>query len=90
MIKILENFFKKSANQTKGDAPTGVCPNCWGEQEYDSQIRKMYVDKQIDINNTEENHAFIQNFVVNHISGIHLKKGNNSFDCPRCKRNFKE
>lgn len=90
MIKTLTNFFKKPEKERKGSVPKGLCPNCWGEQEYDSQIRKMYVDKQIDINNTEENHAFIQDFVVSHISGIQLKKGNNSFDCPTCKRGFRE
>jgi hypothetical protein len=90
MIENLINYFKKSTQETKGETPKGLCPNCWGEQEYDKQIRDLYVDKQIDINNHEENHAFIQEFVVNRISGIQLKKGNNSFHCPRCKRVFKE
>lgn len=89
MLKTLLKFFQKNPSETKGKVPEGYCPNCWGEQEYDKQIRKLYVDKQIDINNHEENHAFIQDFVVNHLSGIQLKKGNNSFECPRCNREFK-
>jgi hypothetical protein len=48
----------------------------------------LYVDKQIDINNHEENHAFIQDFVINHISGIKLRKRRNDLECPRCKRIF--
>ena len=90
MLKNLLNFFQQTSEETKLKTPEGLCPNCWGEQEYDAQIRKMYVDKQIDINNSAENHAFIQDFVVNKISGIQLRKGNNSFDCPTCKRTFKE
>lgn len=90
MLKNLLNFFQQTATQTKGKVPDGYCPNCWGEQEYDAQIRKMYIDKQIDINNHEENHAFIQDFVVTRLSGIQLKKGNNSFDCPTCQRKYKE
>ncbi len=90
MLKTLLKFFQKPASETKGKVPEGYCPNCWGEQEYDKQIRKLYVDKQIDINNHEENHAFIQDFVVTHLSGIQLRKGNNSFECPTCKRSFKE
>lgn len=89
MENTLIKFFQRSKEQTQGSVPEGYCPNCWGEQEYDAQIRKMYIDKQIDINNHEENHAFIQNFVVTHLSGIHLKKGNNSFECPTCHRDFK-
>ncbi len=85
MIDKLISFFKKPAEETKNDIPEGVCPNCWGQQEYDHKIRKAYQDKQIDINNHEANHAFIKDFVVNQIDGIHLRKGDNSFDCPNCK-----
>jgi len=85
MIKKLISFFKKPASETKGQTPEGLCPNCWGEQEYDNVIRELYKDKQIDVNNHKANHAFIQDFVVTHLKGIHLKKGNNSFECPTCK-----
>ena len=85
MIETLINFFKKPANETKGKTPEGMCPNCWGSQEFDGIIREMYEDKQIDVNNHKANHAFIQDFVVNRINGIQLKKGNNSLECPTCK-----
>jgi len=65
-----------------------MCPNCWGEQEYDNVIRQMYVDKQIDVNNHEKNYAFIQEFVVTRVNGIHLVKGDNSLQCPTCKRKY--
>lgn len=48
----------------------------------------MNKDKQIDVNNHEANYAFIQDFVVTHLNGIHLKKGNNSFECPTCRLKF--
>jgi hypothetical protein len=79
------SFFKKPAKETKGHAPDGVCSNCWGQQEYDNKIRDMYDDKQINVNNYKANHAFIQDFVVNQLSGIRLVKGNNSFECPTCR-----
>ncbi|MBT8303490.1 MAG: hypothetical protein KJP09_03390 [Bacteroidia bacterium] len=85
MIEKLIAFFKKTKAETTDQAPEGYCPNCWGSQEYDNQIREMYVDKQIDVNNHEANYAFIQDFVVTHLDGIHLKKGNNSLECPTCR-----
>lgn len=88
MIEKLINFFKKPAPVTKEKTPEGYCPNCWGEQEYDGVIREMYEDKQIDVNNHSANYAFIQEFVINKIEGIHLKKGNNSFECPTCKMKY--
>jgi len=85
MIENLISFFKKPIAETNGKSPDGYCPNCWGEQEYDNQIRTLYKDQQIDVNNQKANYAFIQKFVVTHLDGIHLKKGNNSLECPTCK-----
>ena len=78
-------FFRKSVSKTQGIAPDGLCPNCWGSQEYDGQVRQLYKDKQIDVNNHSANYAFIQDFVVTHLDGIRLKKGANSLECPTCQ-----
>ena len=88
MIETLISFFKKRPEETINANPEGFCPNCWGNQEYDHTIREMYIDKQIDVNNHNANHAFIQDFVVNHVNGIKLKKGNNGMVCPTCKSEF--
>ena len=88
MINTLLSFFKKPKKETQGNTPEGYCPNCWGSQEYDNEIRELYKDKQVDVNNHEAHYAFIQDFVVNHIDGIKLKRGNNSLECPTCRANF--
>lgn len=88
MIEKLISFFRKPAKETKSQIPEDFCPNCWGKQEYDNQIREMYKDKQIDVNNHKANYAFIQEFVVTHINGIKLKKGNNSLECPTCRAKY--
>ena len=85
LVENLINFFKKSAEETKGKAPVGVCPNCWGSQEYDNEIRELYKDKQIDVNNHSANHSFIIAAVVKRIDGITFKKGTSGFVCPSCK-----
>ena len=90
MIEKLISFFKKDKKETEGQTPEGFCPNCWGQQEYDNQIREIYQDKQVDVNNHGAHYAFIQDFVVTHVNGIHLKKGNNSFECPTCHAKYPE
>jgi hypothetical protein len=89
MIKILIKFFKKPKEETQNEVPEGLCPNCWGEQEYNNRFRELYEDKQIDVNNHEANYAFIQDFMVTHLNGIHLKKGHNGMECPTCKARYK-
>lgn len=85
MIEELIQFFKKSPEQTKNKVPEGLCPNCWGVQEFDNVIREMYKDKQIDVNNHNQNHSFIRDFVVTRLDGIHLIKGDNGLVCPTCR-----
>lgn len=85
IIESLIHFFKQPPELTKDQVPEGVCPNCWGEQEYDNKIRDMYEDKQIDVNNATSNHAFIKDFVVTQISGIKLVRGNKGYACPTCR-----
>ena len=89
MIETLVQFFLKPFHETKGKTPDGLCPNCWGEQEYDNKIRELYMEKQIDVNNHVANYAFIQDFIVNQIDGIKLKKRNSYMYCSRCNKTYK-
>ena len=90
LVEALMTFFQKGPSQTRGTAPEGLCPNCWGSQEYDGQIRELYRDRQIEVNNHEANYAFIQDFVVTHVDGIRLKKGAGSLECPTCHSKYDE
>ncbi|MDH3648881.1 MAG: hypothetical protein OEQ53_04315 [Saprospiraceae bacterium] len=85
MIEKIMSFFKKPKEETIDLVPEGIYPNCWGEQEYDHQIRQLYKDQQIDVNNHAANYAFIQKFMVTHLDGIRLKKGNDGLECPTCQ-----
>ena len=89
MIEKLIQFFKKSPEETKNEVPEGLCPNCWGEQEFDNVIRELYKDKQIDVNNHAMNYAFIQEFIVTQLNGIHLIKEDERLVCPICLRKHK-
>ena len=84
LIENLISFFKQPAEVSKGKTPEGLCPNCWGTQEYDNVVRDLYKDKQIDVNNHEANHNFIKEIVVARIDGIRLIKGTSAFECPTC------
>jgi hypothetical protein len=88
------NFLKKllgrsSKGQLK-EITQSVCPNYWGDQEYENVIREKYKDPQIDVNNHEANYAFVQDFIVTHLNGIKLKSTATGGQCPRCKTVYKE
>ncbi len=87
-MNLVESILNYLSNKKEGKevaAPEGVCPNCWGEQEYDQKIRTLAEDKQISVNNKTAHHAFIQDFVITHLDGIKLKKTATHYECPSCK-----
>lgn len=79
----LSEFFKEPESATKNKTPEGICPVCWGYQEYDHKIRTLIEDKQIDVNNGRDRYMLVQQFVVEHLDGIKLKEGEIS-TCPTC------
>ncbi|MCC7332503.1 MAG: hypothetical protein IT232_07845 [Flavobacteriales bacterium] len=83
ITKTLVDFFKMPEEETKNKTPEGLCPVCWGYQQYDKKIRILYKDKQIDVNNHKDNYTVIQDFVKHHVDGIKLKHGE-TISCPTC------
>lgn len=83
LTNTLVDFFKKPHEQTKDETPAGLCPVCWGYQEYDHKIRKLFKDKQIDVNNHRDSYMLIQNFVIHELEGIKLREGKTD-SCPVC------
>lgn len=89
MRNFLNRLFRNKPADEFENVPTGVCPNCWGDQEYGNVIREKYKDIQINVNNKESKHAFIQDFVVTHLNGIKLKSSVHGSECPTCKMIYK-
>lgn len=83
LIENILKFLESSEKETKDKTPEGVCPVCWGYQEYDKKIRTLYYDKQIDVNNHKAKYSLMRDFVKEHIDGIKLKEGKIT-TCPKC------
>ncbi|WP_207893801.1 hypothetical protein [Tenacibaculum sp. M341] len=84
MINFLKKIFGNKSEEINAELSNEYCPNCWGDQEYDNLIREKYIDKQIDVNNHKANYAFVQDFIVTHMSGIKLKSSVEGLQCPTC------
>ncbi len=88
-MSLFESVISYLKGKEKGEeleAPVGACPPCWGEQEFDNKIREIVKDRQINVNSGNENYAFIQDFVVNHVDGIKLKNQIDGLKCPKCNQ----
>jgi len=69
----------------------GVCPNCWGYQEYNDQFVEYNKDStKSNINNDKQNQkAFVQQFVETYVTGIRLQKEGELLTCPTCTTGYK-
>ena len=50
MRNFFSNLFKTKKTDEFDVVPEGVCPNCWGDQEYGNIIREKFKDAQIGVN----------------------------------------
>lgn len=88
IVQNLLDYFRKPKSETERIAPEGLCPVCWGYEEYDQKIRTLFEDKQIDVNNHKDSYMLVQKFVKEHIDGIKLKESEIQ-ECPTCGNNHK-
>jgi len=79
---VLKFFTNKPDGQI---APEGVCPNCWGSQEYANQIREIEKDVQLEVNRGTANYDFIKTFVKTHVEGFRLINKIEGGVCERCQ-----
>lgn len=84
-MSLIENlkayFTKKESSEPTNTAPEGICPNCWGHQEWDGEYYKFIKghngNPSTDIYNT-----FIQD-VARKLDKITVDE--NTFICETCK-----
>ncbi|NHE56497.1 hypothetical protein G9Q97_06690 [Cyclobacterium sp. GBPx2] len=88
MIDKLIEHINKPEVETKNKAPEGLCPVCWGIQEYDGKVRVLVKDRQIEINNQQKKDMRLKAFVKEHIEGIRLQEGE-VLTCPNCSERMK-
>ena len=86
LVESIKHFFSSKSNklETKS-APEGVCPNCWGKQEWEGEYYEQMKAKNI----TPESDTYtnwIKEFVTKHIDGIAIKE--DTYTCTTCKVNY--
>jgi hypothetical protein len=79
-------FKKKRNNEETGLAPEGVCPNCWGKQEWEGEFYKIIKSKDAK-SESETYNNFIKD-VVKKLDKITLTK--EDYACETCNVKYKK
>ena len=85
LINSLISLIKKKDEHSKEDVPEGLCPNCWGREEYGGQFFEAVKNNNVDINSKSPNLGWIQDYANKHLSSIALKEQNGKTICQKCK-----
>ena len=93
------SLFKRLFDKKEGDpSPSetdlleeGVCPNCWGQQDYDGKYIALVKDQTKSNINNDAAHkkAFVQQFIETGITGIRLKREGDLQVCLKCAGKYK-
>ena len=85
IIENLKTYFKqKSKSNTTQKAPKGICPNCWGKQEWEGEFYKKIKANNI----TPENNTYTSfvHEVAEKLDKITLKE--DTYTCETCNTSY--
>ncbi len=90
ILESLLSFLKKDQSTEESSAPEGLCPNCWGREEYGGQFYERVKQENLDINSKESNVGWVSAYANKHLMGIALQRGNDGKElvCQKCKTSF--
>lgn len=85
-MSLIENikiyFTKKKNNQPTNNAPEGICPNCWGKQEWEGEFYELMKGSKNE-KRDETYNTFINKIMETNIDGIAIQK--DTYTCKTCK-----
>ena len=85
LLENVKNYFNKKKNSDSSVlAPKGVCPNCWGKQDWDGEYYKFI--KGEGGNPTKETYNTFIKDVTRKLGKITVDE--NTYVCETCKTSF--
>ena len=82
--------FLKGGSKEKEASPEGICPNCWGKQEYGGKFYTAIKNHGLDVNKANDERGWIQDYADKHLLDITLVKRDGYNMCSKCKLKYKE
>ena len=84
------HFLKSGQEKKKSIAPQGICPNCWGREEYGGHFYERLKNHGVDINSSDPDIGWINDYAEKHLRGIKLHEEEGALVCSKCKYSFKQ
>ena len=91
-MNVVESLFKllKRKETKKEEAPEGLCPNCWGRNEYEGKFYEAVKNDNVDVNDVSSTKGWIQDYADKHLLDIQLQHKDDKLVCSKCKISYRE
>jgi len=87
LINNIKTYFNsKAEGNISKKAPVGICPNCWGQQEWEGEFYKQNKGNKL-VGNIQTYNHFINKIVESNITGIVINQ--DTYKCETCKISYR-
>ena len=90
LVESVLNFSKIKDTKDAPAAPEGLCPNCWGRDEYAGHFYDRIKQENLDVNSLDSNVGWVGAYANKHFQGIALKRAGNGEEliCAKCQVSY--
>ena len=89
LVTSLLEYLRASKSPDKQKAPEGLCPNCWGRQEYGGNFYEAVKNHGLDVNSKYPEVGWIKDYAETHLKGIALRRERDKLVCESCKISYR-
>ena len=87
IVKSLTNWI--TSKEKIADTPVGICPNCWGKQEYGNQFYEAMRNQNVNANENSDKRGWVAEYAEKHLSPIALIEEDGMQYCQKCKLTYR-
>ncbi len=87
---LILSFLRKKSKNPDQNTPEGLCPNCWGMQEYGGNFYKALKNEGINIDHPDERKGWIVDYAEKHLGDIVLTEEKEGIVCQKCKISYQK
>ncbi|MDG2451074.1 MAG: hypothetical protein P8M34_15610 [Saprospiraceae bacterium] len=90
IVKSLLSFIKQNDQEKASKTPAGICPNCWGREEYGGHFYKRLKQENLNSHSQDSNVGWINAYANKNLKGIALRREGNgeTLVCESCKVSY--
>lgn len=90
IVKSLIKYLTNNKEINKDEAPEGLCPNCWGRQEYGGNFYEAVKNHGLDVKTKSPEVGWIKDYADRHLNEISFEYENEEGYCQMCKLRYRK